>query len=232
MDVTINLWALIILGFGGSIGHCIGMCGGFVLSYSHALQNRQILGHTLYSLGRLSSYTLLGIIVGGLGQALTINIHIKGIFFVVLGIILLLIGVSLLGKSRFLLKVENFLKDILPVETFFQYAFSQKGMIGIFLLGLANGLLPCGLVYTALLTAAGSGSYIWGGIGMFAFGLSTLPVMLLLGFFSSKISSMRYRNTILKIIAILLIAFACLMIYKGSMFLLMDAGTSMMMKHH
>src|SRR5210317_1209401 len=104
---SIDLISIASIAFLGSFGHCIGMCGGIVIAYSSvgssasASRLRQGLFHILYSLGRVTTYTLLGAIFGALGKAFAFNASTKGTLFVLAGLAMVFAGLSLSGKIRF-----------------------------------------------------------------------------------------------------------------------------------
>ena len=104
---TVDLFSVITIAFLGSFGHCIGMCGGIVIAYSTGgLQqnhNRlsQAMGHGLYSLGRITTYSVLGAVFGWLGGVVVFNNTTNGILWIVAGIAMVLAGLSLMGKLHF-----------------------------------------------------------------------------------------------------------------------------------
>ena len=101
---TVNLLTIITIAFLGSFGHCIGMCGGIVVAYSsiklgnEPSKSYQSIAHLLYSLGRVTTYTTLGAIFGYLGGVITFNNLTNGLMLIFAGIVMVLAGLSLLGK--------------------------------------------------------------------------------------------------------------------------------------
>ena len=91
------------MAFLGSLGHCIGMCGGFIVAYSSAKvddkSNRvtQFISHFLYNIGRVTSYVVLGIVFGLIGTIFSLSATAKGILLVIIAIFMLLMGISLMG---------------------------------------------------------------------------------------------------------------------------------------
>lgn len=112
-----DLISIITIAFLGSFGHCIGMCGGIVIAYSSTKINAdsnnitQSVSHILYSLGRITTYTLLGFIFGGVGSVITPNNTTNAILLFVAGIAMLLTGLSLIGKIKFLTLIEHTLTN-------------------------------------------------------------------------------------------------------------------------
>lgn len=180
-------------GLFGGFGHCLGMCGPIVASYSVALKTKSFAPHILYNLGRVSTYVLLGGMVGMTGSFIGIAGHIQALqrFAMTLsGIVVILMGLGLAGlvprisfmKNRGLLSL-SFINKI-------NHLSSEKLTIGSFYpIGIFLGFIPCGLVYTALIAAARTGmeaenhfsGFFDGILIMLLFGLGTMPASLLFG---------------------------------------------------
>lgn len=179
------LLAALLTGLAG-VGHCAGMCGGIAGALAHAIPaGQRSLPLTLcYSAGRLGSYALLGSAVGALASLLSPADTGTALLVMRLltGFVLLAIALHLLGATRWMQRLEiagaavwrhlaPLARRLLPVTT------PPRALA----LGALWGLLPCGLVYGALLYAATSGSAAAGGLVMLAFGIGTLPAVLGLG---------------------------------------------------
>ncbi|NPA81715.1 MAG: sulfite exporter TauE/SafE family protein, partial [Epsilonproteobacteria bacterium] len=112
MDL-VTLWAIMSVAFLGSLGHCIGMCGGFVVAYTTAKIDPskgklyQFLSHLAYNIGRITSYVIIGVIFGALGSIFIWNKVTMGSFYIVIGIFMILMGYSLMGKIKFLTSIES-----------------------------------------------------------------------------------------------------------------------------
>ena len=192
---------MFMLGLVSSL-HCVQMCGPIVLSYSVALDalNKEVphgspispllRNHLAYNAGRILTYSVLGALAGIFGGTMGLLGRLAGfshILGIVSGGLMIVVGVSMLGvipssllgarlfriPSLFLRRVGKLL--------------SAPGSGNRFLLGLALGFLPCGLIYAALLKAMASGSGFAGAATMLAFGLGTAGALLVLGMFSSAI---------------------------------------------
>ncbi|MBK8699334.1 MAG: sulfite exporter TauE/SafE family protein [Saprospiraceae bacterium] len=170
-------FTLLILGLAGSL-HCMGMCGPLCLiaPVDKSSRNAVLLDTGLYHAGRIFIYMLLGGIIGSIGHLFAIS-KVQVWLSVLLGILLMLWGLSYYFGSfqqRFLdkLDVNRYFKKI--YNRFLQKS-SRKNVI---LLGMANGILPCGLVYSAMAMAFMDGSIPMGAIYMLLFGLATLPLLL------------------------------------------------------
>jgi sulfite exporter TauE/SafE len=176
--------AAFLTGLLGS-GHCFGMCGGIAGSLG-ALSGRGDRALALpalqFNLGRILSYALLGALAGGILGAAGEIVALKPLGKWLRGItaaMVLLIGLRFLLDWRGLDTIEKggagLWRRIVPIAARVSQRHDWVGRLG---LGLCWGFLPCGLVYTVLVTAASTGSTVAGASTMFAFGLGTLPSML------------------------------------------------------
>ena len=170
---------------GGSIGtlflvglssspHCLGMCGGILLSACAGRDGRKAqLGAALgYNGGRMISYTVLGAVFGALGTVLTYTLSMKSMLFTMLGLIVALLGLNMWGLLPALPSVPGEQNAVCRLPDKFR---RQTPL----LVGLLTGLMPCGALYAAWLCAMSSGSAGYGALLMLAFSLGTVPLMLL-----------------------------------------------------
>lgn len=185
-----SLSAAFLVGLLGGT-HCIGMCGGIVGALSSGLsldvqtsRRRLVIAQLAYNSGRISSYTVAGVLLGLFGQQLGESGALQGfpVGRIVAGVIMILFGVYLAGWWQSLLFLEragaHLWKYIEPLGRRF---IPVRNAGQAYLLGLVWGWLPCGMVYAVLALALSSGSAMAGGGIMLAFGLGTLPVMLTMG---------------------------------------------------
>ncbi|EAI5931314.1 sulfite exporter TauE/SafE family protein [Campylobacter coli] len=192
--MNFDFLAIFSVAFLSSFGHCYSMCGGFILAFMNlnSTHKNLFLLTFIYQLFRIFSYILLGIIFGMFGNLLAINTKIQSLSFFVLGIFMVILGLSLIFRGKILAFIEN--------RTFFDYfakkiikkSMSFKGVKSAVVLGFANGFVPCGLVYFFLANAMSRQNLTESILVMLVFGLSTLPVML----FFAKLS--QYLSAFLK----------------------------------
>ncbi len=217
-DQSASLLFMVSLGFMGSL-HCIGMCGGLIAAISMSRARLNWSGLFIYQIGRILTYTMLGILVGLSGLAL----HAFG------GDILQRL-LSLLAGSLmivFALNLAGWLPD--PLSRFSIWASHKTGLAklahqvsqqaragGWFTLGLANGLLPCGLVYAALSLGLASGSAFNAGLMMASFGLGTIPAMMLAPSALHRLAP-RLRNSAMRLAALLIIIMAIITMMRANM---------------
>jgi len=210
-------------GFTIGFGHCIGMCGPIVVTFSLNLKEKSILvPHLLYHLGRIITYVILGGVVAVAGSFTMVAAHIerlqKGVM-VFAGALIVLLGLAMAGWLPIGRIFANHSSPGKWISKGFGRLLKVKSAIVYLPLGLLLGLLPCGPVYTALLGAARvgmEGNTIYqgmlNGMGlMAAFGMGTVPALFLV----AKLADMGW----LKSRAIIYKAGAVLMIVAGLIFI-------------
>ena len=218
---TINLLTIISIAFLGSFGHCIGMCGGIVLAYSTikiepaSSKVSKTVAHLLYNFGRVLTYTVLGALFGAIGGVATFSNTANGTLLIIAGVAMVLAGLSLMGKIKFLTVIEHSISSSNFYKKSFQKILHSKSNVSFFILGMLNGLLPCGFVYFFAITAASTASPFHGALVMFIFGVSTIPAMFSLGFLSSLASATSFRNMMMSLSSVAVILYGLFTLYNG-----------------
>jgi len=203
----VELWLIAALGFVGSFGHCVGMCGPLAIAFSLSQSNNpspesasgpapspkpSLWFHVALNGGRIVSYVVVGALLGGVGSLLIAGGQLAGVgsglrqgIAIATGLLLVWLG------------LRHIQPDLLPPLPFL-HPLRQSGLHQRFssamarfslhsrwwtpvLLGSLWGLIPCGFLYTAQLKAAETGSLLLGAATMAMFGLGTLPTMLGVG---------------------------------------------------
>jgi hypothetical protein len=228
---AVNIISIITIAFLGSFGHCIGMCGGIIIAYSSTkideedTKKKQASLHLLYASGRIFTYTILGAMFGTLGGVAMFSNTANGALLIFAGIIMLLTGLSLSGKIKFLTIIEHSISSTKWYQQSFKSLLHKKSFTSFFILGMLNGLLPCGLVYFFAVTAASTGSAMYGALVMLIFGLSTVPALFSLGFFVGLFKNSTFRTTMSKIAAISVILFGLYTMYQGYIYIKYEQKT-------
>ncbi len=183
-----DLLALFLLGVFGS-AHCAAMCGPVVLSIP--VSEHRLLPHLLYNLGRISTYSLVGLLLGGLGEWLISRTGSSPLLLLHrFEICLSLLAASLLfwlAMVRFSLWREpawmegGMITKLPGFRVIHQGVVVDRSPAACYLFGVLMGFLPCGLSYGAFSYALACGSWIWGGLGTMVFGLGTLPSLFFIG---------------------------------------------------
>ena len=221
-------WALFLAAFSmGLFGspHCLGMCGGIVtafgLSMQHVSDSKKNGLILTYHLGRLISYSLLGLIASLVGVAIFQSIMSNSAPRIVLGAVLVLIGLAMLGLPlfnqlekvgmRFWQSLAPIRKKVFPIDSFGKALFA----------GLLWGFLPCGLVYGALMMAIAGNNIATGAALMFVFGLGTMPMLIAtqktVGMLQSNIKHFRLRqiNGVIMLLSGLAVIFIPMMMHHN-----------------
>ncbi len=203
----LDLLLIMTLGFLGSFGHCVGMCGPLTVAFSLSQQQetspsgwQPFYFHSLLNLGRIVSYALVGAGIGALGSVLVSGGQIAGVGSSLRQGITIFTGLLLIWFALVQLK-PNFLPRIPLLHPLTQGSFHNrlsKGMVTLsmqpkwwtpMILGLLWGFMPCGFLYAAQIKAAETGNFWMGAATMLAFGLGTLPTMLGVGVSASRLSA-------------------------------------------
>mgnify|MGYP002640228183 CR=1 FL=1 len=228
---TVDILSIITIAFMGSFGHCIGMCGGIVIAYSSVglekERNRgsQAIAHLLYSLGRVTTYSLLGAIFGMLGGVVVFNNTTNGILWLVAGSAMILTGLALMGKLHILHLMEKSFSSSKWYQDTFRSLLKGDSLFGYYLLGMLNGVLPCGFVYFFAITAASTASPLYGAFVMFIFGLSTIPALFSLGFFVGLFKKLKFRHIMTQLAALSVIIYGFYTLYNGYQYLVTPTRT-------
>lgn len=234
----LDFGVMFMLGLVSSL-HCMQMCGPIVLSYSVSLESLTtssrgaavpalLSNHLAYNIGRILTYSVLGALAGAAGQTMGLLGRLAGISHavaIIAGAAMIIIGIAMLG----VIPAQWLGNRLLRIPSFFlQRAgrlITAPGPSKRFLLGLALGLLPCGLIYAALLKAMATDSPLAGAATMFAFGLGTSGALIALGIFSSTVR-MRLNRWGSQLAAVGVTLMGALLVWRGTM------PGMLMMEHH
>ncbi|MCD2422231.1 sulfite exporter TauE/SafE family protein [Niabella pedocola] len=205
------LFAGLGMGVAGSF-HCIGMCGPLALSIPLDTTRpfARLLSVGLYNLGRILTYFLMGAMLGWAGYRFAI-IGYQQYFSVAMGVVLLV----LLLPARYLPEIKWFNRLQQGIKrTLGRFLTRRNRPLSFLLIGMLNGLLPCGLVYMAIATALVMGSTFTSGVFMAAFGLGTIPLMAALMLTGHHLS-FSFRLRIKKLLPYFVAVVAVLMVLRG-----------------
>ena len=176
-------------GLTGGFGHCIGMCGPLVtMTALHSAQARparspasNIILQVLYHAGRITTYMIVGGLMGLAGSFVNVAGRIVGIqhgVMILAGLVMIVMGLGvagILGNTKW---IERHNSTVLRAA---RKMIAGSSTARLYPFGLLMGLLPCGLSYTVFIAAAGTGSPAGGAITLLAFGAGTVPALLLFG---------------------------------------------------
>lgn len=220
MNDSISLITAFLLGFFGNF-HCFGMCGGIITALSlNALKNKKkiFICQFIYNIGRIISYCLAGVFVNIFGFFIfdLLSIDIKVVFNIFFPTIIIFFGIRLLNIfNNLFFKLEEFSYDFFNFlyRKFYLFTF-LKSPYKEFFIGLLWGSIPCGLVYSALAITFVSSSLINSFFIMLCFGIGTLPSIIFVGGFYSRLMSYKKKNLITKIVGFLTIAYGFFFLVK------------------
>jgi len=235
-----SLFAVFMIGLLGSV-HCVGMCGGIVSAISVAsapvkrfpvavvADGGGVLGagalHTVlrivsYNLGRIGSYAVAGAIAGGVARSARTLAGVSSVQmggYWVANLMLVALGLYLMGAWQGLTylefaghgvwrRIQPLTKKLLPLDN----SLKMLAAGGIW------GWLPCGMVYSVLLTAMLSGSALSGATVMLAFGLGTMPTLLTMGLFGARLKTWMQRRPVRVVGGLLVLAFGLLGLFRAA----------------
>ena len=208
--------------------HCIAMCGGINLSQTLTKEENGRISRTMfrntlaYNLGRVMSYTIIGAVLGligglaGLGTDMQTSSLVQGMIKLIAGIFMVVMGINMLGIFPRLRKFR------IQIPVF-------RGILGKsrtpFIIGLCNGLMPCGPLQAMQIVALASGSAVSGAFSMFCFSLGTVPLMLGFGSLVSALGK-RFTRQVLKVGAVLVVVMGLSMVSQGITLSGMNGRTS------
>ena len=203
-----------VLGLLGSF-HCLGMCGpiAFMLPLDRTNAYKKVSQITIYHVGRLLAYSMIGLVFGSIGKSLYL-FGFQQQLSIITGFLMIL--VVLIPQRTF--NKYNFSKPIYrlisKVKSALGSALKKKTTDAFLTIGFLNGFLPCGLVYMALFGAIAGGDALKGSLYMALFGLGTIPLMTAAIYFSNFLKGTA-RQKIQKAIPIFVVFIGCLFILRG-----------------
>ena len=207
-----SIGAVFFIGLLGGV-HCLGMCGSIVgiLTGQMPKDSSRLKFHLAYNFGRVASYSLAGALVGLIGQAgflLRDVVPVQHLLFFLSSIMLIALGLYIAGVWSVVRSIEHagilIWKHIQPLT---RGLFPVVTPVRALLLGTLWGWLPCGLVYSVLVTALASGHAKSGALIMFAFGMGTFTNLLVIGLFWEKCRTWIQSPKIRIVAGLIIIAF-------------------------
>jgi len=210
---------LLMVFAGGLLGssHCVGMCGAFALALGSTGQRLlpNLARQVLYGMGRTFTYTVAGVAAGYAGARATQEqrlITVQAILSITAGVLLIVQGLAAAGL-RAVAGIRMTHRGCAGADLF-AALLRETRFRDVFLGGLVNGLLPCGLVYAYLALAASSGGLWRGGITMAVFGLGTLPILAIVGI-GGLAMSLTGRSRMLRVAAWCVVLAGVLSLARG-----------------
>jgi len=205
-----ELWTAFTLGLVGSL-HCAGMCGPLALALppAGAKASTYVFGRIAYNLGRLVTYCALGLVFGLLGKSLSL-VGVQRWVSIALGVALLM-GLFASRKLALWRPVTALVEQL---KSRMGSLLRRRSLDALLVLGLLNGLLPCGLVYVACAAATTTGDLFNGALYLLAFGVGTVPMMLAISL-SGKLVPFSIRWKLLRAVPLAIFLLGSLLILRG-----------------
>ena len=196
--------------------HCVAMCGGINLSQTVS-RNAQmsksgtavLLPSVLYNSGRVISYTVIGGIVGAVGSVVSFSGTMKGVVQLAAGVFMIIVGLNMLNLFPGLRRLTPRMPKV-----FAKKINQQKSGKSPFIVGLLNGLMPCGPLQAMQLYALSTGSPVKGALSMLLFSLGTVPLMFGLGALSTFLSR-KFTAKMMTVSAVLVVVLGISMFSSG-----------------
>jgi uncharacterized protein len=205
---NVGISSAFVLGLIASISSCLAVTGGLLLALTANIPDARKWNFSIsFAIGRLLSYTILGGLLGLIGEKLSLSTTVSAILTIIVSVIMLFLGLQLLGlfkmpsfiPKRWVHGIENMTKN--PNQTAI-----EAGIVGAL-----TFFLPCGFTQALQLFALQSGSFTTGASILFMFALGTLPVLLFVGSITKYISPV-FRSTAMKVAGVIVIALAIISI--------------------
>jgi uncharacterized protein len=202
------------LGAAGSL-HCVGMCGplSLALPTGHLSRSKKFISLLIYQSGRIITYSMIGLVFGLAGRSIYLAGYQQG-FSMVMGVLVLILAllyfiqkrtIHLSFLNRFYHSIQNIIIRLLK---------SSKNTTGFLLMGMANGLLPCGMVYIALAATLSLSQIIESVLFMALFGAGTLPAMMIVGY-AGQLIKPDIRRSFQKAIPVFIALMGVVLILRG-----------------
>lgn len=222
-DTKMGYGMLFVVGLLTSV-HCIAMCGGITLSQCIPKENAAdnsgglsvFRSAFLYNLGRVISYTVIGFLLGAVGMLIGggdgtgLPTLLQGILKLIAGAFMVIMGINMLGIFPWLRKCNLRMPGFLAVKAGAQRGKSRQPLV----IGLLNGLMPCGPLQSMQIVALASGNPFAGALSMFLFSLGTVPLMLGLGSIVSALGR-KFTHKVMRIGAVLVVVLGLAMLSQG-----------------
>ncbi|MDR1549919.1 MAG: sulfite exporter TauE/SafE family protein [Hungatella sp.] len=217
-DEKMGYGMLFIIGLVTSV-HCVAMCGGINLSQCIPRRGETVSEKSrfstfrptfLYNLGRVISYTAVGFLVGALGSVVTFSNTLQGVLKLAAGVFMVIMGINMLGIFPWLRRLNPRMPQIFARKIDKEKSKSSSPLI----VGLLNGLMPCGPLQAMQIYALSTGNPFSGALSMFLFSLGTVPLMFGLGALSSALGK-KFTSKVMTVGAVLVVVLGMSMFSQG-----------------
>ncbi len=204
----------LMLGLASSL-HCVGMCGPIAFSLGINPENKLdfTLRNLTYQLGRITTYSVLGALLGVIGYGVSFA-GLQNPFSIAVGILMILIALLPKNLGADNLGMKPFARIMYQIKSGLGQFLRRKNYSSLYITGLLNGLLPCGAVYAALTGSMAMGGVWEAALFMTCFGLGTVPLMFA-SVLAGNVVSLQTRQKIVKFLPYLMVLLGILFILRG-----------------
>ncbi len=189
--------ASFLLGLLGSLGHCVGMCSAVVMLFDRQPVFQNKFAWALAHAGRVTTYTIFGFLFGAFGQTLWAFDKLQAALSILFALIAFYMASAFIGLSP---SPEILLSGLTQRWGKAMRGYKPASRLSPYLLGLLWGLLPCGLVLTALVTAIASRSATSGALNMLIFGIATVPSLFAVKWLATKTNSRTWSRSLASLV--------------------------------
>jgi sulfite exporter TauE/SafE len=193
--------ASLLLGLLGSLGHCVGMCSAVILLFDRQSVFQHKFSWHLAHAGRITTYALIGFVFGAFGQTLRAFDHLQSALSILFAILAFYMASAFIGLTP---SPELLFSSLTQRWGQAVRGYKPASRFSPYLLGLLWGLLPCGLVLTALITALTSASAIQGSLNMLVFGMATVPSLIAVKWLATKTHSRAWSRGLASLVMMFL----------------------------
>lgn len=197
-----------VIGIIASLSSCMAVVGGLVLSMSatFAKEGDKVKPQLMFHGGRIVTFFILGGVIGAIGSAFTLSASATFIISLIIGIVMLILGINLLDTFPWAKKLQPAMPRFISSRAYDVSKLNRH--LTPFFVGIATFFLPCGFTQSMQLYTLTTGSFLKGGLTMFAFALGTLPVLALVSFSSLSVQNSSRSGIFFKSAGLIVIMFA------------------------
>lgn len=212
---AVLMGSAVLMGLVGNF-HCLGMCGpiAMVVPFKRSTPFVRLISILIYNTGRILVYAAIGAIFGLFGKGIAL-IGMQQYLSLVLGALIILSVIVPSIFKRLGTSNGKLFAWVGKLKSKFHQQFSKTSYRSLFVMGMLNGMLPCGLVYMAAVGSIIAGTWYYGAAYMALFGAGTLPVMIAVPLVSQLIKQ-SLRQRFIKLVPVFMVAFGLLMIIRGA----------------
>lgn len=204
-----------IIGIIASLSSCMAVVGGLLLSMSatFAKDGNKVIPQLMFHVGRITSFFILGGMIGMIGSAFTLNSSATFILSLLIGLVMFILGINLLDVFHFTKKIQPTMPKFISRHI---HGISKiNNTFTPLIAGVVTFFLPCGFTQSMQIYTLTTGSFINGGLTMLAFALGTFPVLAVISFSSLSINKSLKSGIFFKSAGLIVILFALINIINS-----------------